>query len=313
MGGVSRESVAAAARARPEPRARSQRRLAINPPRCRLRARRRPHAADRPGAGRRTDLLALRCRRFGATCRGKSPWPSCASRGPATRSSVASSIRMLPRPARLDASAWRNPRGTRARSACAISSSSIAAGLPARAALDALARIAHPSTARLLAAERLSKNDVHRRYGYEGLARLGGVPARRRGGVREAADRGTQSRGDRCDDLRAGCRAAGPTSIASSQALANRRHSRPGARYLVELGHASSRTASAAPAACRPGCSRAGGHGRRVHGWRWRRGCAHAVDPRPGSGGASGGAGGDHAVASRQPASGARLRSSGGG
>jgi len=50
-------------------------------------------------------------------------------------------------------------------------------GSAGRAALEALARIAHPSTASLLAEARLSKDERSRRYGYEGLARLGGVPA----------------------------------------------------------------------------------------------------------------------------------------
>jgi HEAT repeat protein len=44
-----------------------------------------------------------------------------------------------------------------------------------RAALDALARIAHPSTAGLIEQERFSRNEAHRRIGYEGIARLGGV------------------------------------------------------------------------------------------------------------------------------------------
>jgi len=42
-----------------------------------------------------------------------------------------------------------------------------------RAALEALARIAHPSTANLFAEERFSKSEVHRRYAYEGIARIG--------------------------------------------------------------------------------------------------------------------------------------------
>ena len=46
-----------------------------------------------------------------------------------------------------------------------------------RAALEALARIAHRSTTNLFAQERLSKSDAHRRYAYEGIARLGGIPA----------------------------------------------------------------------------------------------------------------------------------------
>jgi len=49
-------------------------------------------------------------------------------------------------------------------------------GSAGRAALDALARIAHPSSASLFAQERISNEEANRRYGYEGLARLGGVP-----------------------------------------------------------------------------------------------------------------------------------------
>jgi HEAT repeat protein len=44
-----------------------------------------------------------------------------------------------------------------------------------RAAFDALARIAHPSTAGLIEQERFSRNDENRRVAYEGIARLGGV------------------------------------------------------------------------------------------------------------------------------------------
>lgn len=44
-----------------------------------------------------------------------------------------------------------------------------------RTALDALARIAHPSSAGLFEQEKLSDSAAHRRYGYEGIARLGGV------------------------------------------------------------------------------------------------------------------------------------------
>jgi HEAT repeat protein len=45
-----------------------------------------------------------------------------------------------------------------------------------RTAFEALARIAHRSSAELFARERFSKNDEHRRYAYEGIARLGGIP-----------------------------------------------------------------------------------------------------------------------------------------
>ena len=50
-------------------------------------------------------------------------------------------------------------------------------GIAGRTALEALARIGHRSTAELFTRERFSKNEVHRRYAYEGIARLGGIPA----------------------------------------------------------------------------------------------------------------------------------------
>lgn len=46
-----------------------------------------------------------------------------------------------------------------------------------RAALEAIARIAHPSSSSLFAGERFSRDETHRRYSYEGVARLGGIPA----------------------------------------------------------------------------------------------------------------------------------------
>lgn len=50
-------------------------------------------------------------------------------------------------------------------------------GTAGRSALEALARIAHPSTAGLFAQEKMSKSDAHRRFAYEGIARLGGLSA----------------------------------------------------------------------------------------------------------------------------------------
>jgi HEAT repeat protein len=44
-----------------------------------------------------------------------------------------------------------------------------------RAALAALARIAHPSTTELFTRERFSNSEAHRQYAYEGIARLGGI------------------------------------------------------------------------------------------------------------------------------------------
>ena len=50
-------------------------------------------------------------------------------------------------------------------------------GIAGRSALEALARIAHPSNAELFAREKFSKSEAHRRYAYEGIARLGGIPS----------------------------------------------------------------------------------------------------------------------------------------
>ena len=50
-------------------------------------------------------------------------------------------------------------------------------GIAGRTALDALARIGHKSTAQLFAQEKFSKSDEHRISAYEGIARIGGIPA----------------------------------------------------------------------------------------------------------------------------------------
>ena len=50
-------------------------------------------------------------------------------------------------------------------------------GIAGRTALEALARIAHKSTADVFSAEKFSSNDTHRRYAYEGIARMGGIAA----------------------------------------------------------------------------------------------------------------------------------------
>lgn len=50
-------------------------------------------------------------------------------------------------------------------------------GTAGRTALEALARIAHPSSADLFAREKFSRSEAHRRYAYEGIARLGGIPS----------------------------------------------------------------------------------------------------------------------------------------
>jgi HEAT repeat protein len=50
-------------------------------------------------------------------------------------------------------------------------------GIAGRTALDALARIADISTAQLFAQEKFSDSDEHRQSAYEGIARIGGIPA----------------------------------------------------------------------------------------------------------------------------------------
>jgi HEAT repeat protein len=50
-------------------------------------------------------------------------------------------------------------------------------GIAGRTALEALARIAHKSSADLFAKEKFAGSEEHRRYAYEGIARIGGVPS----------------------------------------------------------------------------------------------------------------------------------------
>jgi len=110
-------------------------------------------------------------------------------------------------------------------------------GSAGRAALDALARIAHPSTAGLFTEERLSNYEAHRRYAYEGLARLGGL-----------------SQGDEAafekvltEERHAEVRTAIAFALAAAgrpyidrivQALTVRDTADQALEYLVELGHA---------------------------------------------------------------------------
>ena len=68
-------------------------------------------------------------------------------------------------------------RETRALTALRLQLEYYRGGTAGRTALEALARIAHPSTADLFAQEKFSKDDRHRRYAYEGIARIGGVAA----------------------------------------------------------------------------------------------------------------------------------------
>jgi HEAT repeat protein len=109
-------------------------------------------------------------------------------------------------------------------------------GSAGRAALEALARIAHPSTAGLLAEARLSGDERIRRYGYEGLARLGGVPE----GEAIAVERLLTEEHD------AGVIGAITFALAAAgrpyvdrivQALADDNTADQALGYLVELGH----------------------------------------------------------------------------
>ena len=264
---------------------------------------------DRPGARRRTDLLA-----------GRSGTPRCGLRRQGSLASCCHHPGRRPahRPHRRSGAgraagihaALGEIREARALVALRDQLEFYRGGSAARAALDALARIAHPSTAGLFAAERLSENDVHRRYAYEAHRQARRGSGQRRGGFREAVDRRAQSGGHRRDCLRAGCRRPGPTSIGSSRrspiATQRTRRSITSWNSVTHTRKCSLPHLQHADPAVRERVAMAVG----FHGWRWRRGCAHAVDPRPGPGGASGSAGGDHAVASPQPASGARLRSS---
>ena len=213
--------------------------------------------------------------------RRQRPLASCASRRPATRSSVASSIRCCPC-GLPPCERWAEIREARALVALRDQLEFYRGGSAARAALDALARIAHPSTAGLFAAERLSENDVHRRYAYEALARLGGVPANDAVAFERllTEERNPEVIGAIAFALAAGGR---PYVDRIVQALADRDTADQALDYLVELGHAHPEVLLPHLQHADPGCSGAGGHGRRVHGWRRRRGCAHAVDPRPGS------------------------------
>jgi HEAT repeat protein len=106
-----------------------------------------------------------------------------------------------------------------------------------RAALDALARIAHPSTAGLFEQERFSDSATHRRFAYEGIARLGGI--------RDADGVAVEQRFTEERDKEARLAMAFALSIAGRpyrdhvvQALADRHLANQAIEYLVELGRA---------------------------------------------------------------------------
>ena len=109
-------------------------------------------------------------------------------------------------------------------------------GSAGRAALEALARIAHPSTASLLAEQRLSTQEENRRYGYEGLARLGGVPE----GDAVAIEKLTteEKNPEVIGAMTFALAAAGkPYLDRIVQALANDDTADQAQEYLLELGH----------------------------------------------------------------------------
>ena len=107
-----------------------------------------------------------------------------------------------------------------------------------RAALDALARIAHSSTAGLFEQERFSDTPSRRRSAYEGIARLGGV--------RDADVPGIEQR--LTDEREPHVRLAMAFALAASgrpylerivQALSDRELADQAIEYAVELGRAS--------------------------------------------------------------------------
>lgn len=108
-------------------------------------------------------------------------------------------------------------------------------GSAGRAALDSLARIAHPSTAALFAEERLSNSAAHRRYAYEGLARLGGLSE---GDALTFERLLTEERNSEVvGAIEFALAAAGrPYVDRIVQALANRNTAGQALEYLVELG-----------------------------------------------------------------------------
>lgn len=104
-----------------------------------------------------------------------------------------------------------------------------------RAALDALARIAHPSTAALFEQERFSDSEAFRRSAYEGIARLGGV---RDGDVAAVEQRLTEERDPHVRIAMTFALAATgrPYLDRIVQLLPDRDVADQAVRYLVELG-----------------------------------------------------------------------------
>ncbi len=109
-------------------------------------------------------------------------------------------------------------------------------GSAGRAALHGLARIAHPSSAPLFEQERLSSDSVHRLYGYEAAARLGGIPVAE---VEKTENLLTEERDKQVVVAMAFALAAAgrPYVDRIVQALADRETAGQALEYLVELGH----------------------------------------------------------------------------
>ena len=87
-----------------------------------------------------------------------------------------------------------------------------------RAALDALARIAHPSTAGIFEQERFSGTAARRRSAYEGMARLGGVRDADAAAVEQRLTEERDARGAPRHGVRSGGR--GPSLSGSCRAVA---------------------------------------------------------------------------------------------
>ena len=235
MVAIPGDAVGAATRAGPEPRASARRRLAVRATRCCLRARRRADAADRCTCGRRTYLLARGSLRRGAPCRraGARPLARHAGRRSADREIVdpVLSVRLA---AMRAVGEMREPRALVALGQQLDYYEGATAG---RAALDALARIAHPSSAGLFAQERFSNMAERRRSAYEGIARLGGI---RDTDVVAVEQRLTEERDEPVRLAMAFALAAGgrPYLDRVMQSLADRDLANQAIEYVVELGRA---------------------------------------------------------------------------
>jgi len=108
-------------------------------------------------------------------------------------------------------------------------------GSAGRAALHGLARIVHPSSAPFFEQERRSSDNVHRLYGYEAAARLGGIPVAE---VEKTENLLTEERDKQVVVAMAFALAAAgrPYVDRMVQALADPETAGQALEYLVELG-----------------------------------------------------------------------------